>query len=252
MFRKRTHFLFLREVPPFDSAIRDRLAIAQDRIAAACSRSGRAAAAVTLVAVTKGFPQSVVRKAYALGLQHVGENRVQELTDKFGDGVLIRECPKLKLHLVGHLQSNKVRKAVQCVSSIDSLDSLRLAEIVDREAARAGKRVRVLLEVNTSGELQKFGLPPEDVLLCAEASMRMPHLDLSGLMTVGPLTDDAVEIRRSFALLREVFEKVSASLRPPTWSVLSMGMSQDFEIAIEEGATEIRLGTALFGERSMP
>jgi len=222
------------------------------RVREACLRSRRVEAEVAIVAVTKLFPLEAVRKAYALGLRHIGENRVQELTDKFGDGTLVRECPGLVLHLVGHLQTNKVRKAVQIVSAIDSVDGMRLARAIDEEVARAGKRMRVLLEVNTSGEPQKFGLALQEVLPCAEEVLRMRNLDLSGLMTVGPLTEDRDAIRRSFALLRGLFEKLNLSLRPPKWSVISMGMSQDFEIAIEEGATEIRLGTALFGERSVP
>jgi hypothetical protein len=221
-------------------------------MAAACGRSGRTATSVTIIAVTKTFPALIVRKAHALGLTHIGENRVQEALDKFGNGLLLKECPGLQLHLVGHLQTNKVRKALQFVSSIDSVDSLRLAQIIDREAAQTGRRVRVLLEVNTSGEPQKYGLAPEDVLPCAEQVAKLRSLNLQGLMTVGPLTDDADAIRKSFGLLRGLFEQVQQKLNPLQWSVLSMGMSGDFEIAIEEGATEIRLGTVLFGERSVP
>jgi hypothetical protein len=240
------------QVPPPDGNLQLRLASVQAQLTAACRRSGRDPESVTIVAVTKTLSSSWIRKAYALGLVHIGENRVQEIIDKFGDDALLRECPGLQLHLLGHLQTNKVRKALQCVSSIDSVDSLRLAEIVDREAAQMGRRVRALLEVNTSGEPQKFGLAPEVVLPCAEAIAKLTSLELKGLMTVGPLTDDAGAVRESFALLRSLFEQVQQKVNPPRWSVLSMGMSGDFEIAVEEGATEIRLGTVLFGERSVP
>lgn len=240
------------KVPPPDADLQHRLDLVQERLAAACRRGGRDGASVTIVAVTKTLSSLMIRKAYALGLVHIGENRVQEIIDKFGDGFLLRECPGLQLHLVGHLQTNKVRKALQCVSSIDSVDSLRLAETVDLEVAQMGRRVRALLEVNTSGEPQKYGLAPEVVLPCAEAAAKLSHLDLCGLMTVGPLTDDAGAVRESFALLRSLLEQVKQKVNPPRWSVLSMGMSGDFEIAVEEGATEIRLGTVLFGERSVP
>jgi hypothetical protein len=240
------------EVPPPDADLQHRLDFVQERVAAACRRNGRDGASVTIVAVTKTLSPLIVRKAYALGLVHIGENRVQEIIDKFGDGSLVRECPGLQLHLVGHLQTNKVRKALQCVSSIDSVDSLRLAEIVDREGGQLGRRVRALLEVNTSGEPQKYGLAPDEVVPCVESAVKLSHLDLCGLMTVGPLTDDAGAVRESFALLHSLFEQVKQKVNPPRWSVLSMGMSGDFEIAVEEGATEIRLGTVLFGERSVP
>lgn len=240
------------EVPPPDADIGARLARVQARVSSACQRSGRQPDSVTIVAVTKTLSSLFVRKAYALGLTHIGENRVQEIIDKFGDGSLLRACPGLQLHLVGHLQTNKVRKALQSAATVDSVDSLRLAEIVDREAAQMGRRVRVLLEVNISGEPQKYGLAPEEVLPCAEAVAKLTSLDLRGLMTVGPLAEDAGAVRRSFALLRGLFERVQQELNLQQWSVLSMGMSGDFETAIEEGATEIRLGTVLFGERSVP
>jgi pyridoxal phosphate enzyme (YggS family) len=239
-------------VPLPDSGLEQRLARIRARVSAACQHAHRESDAVTVVAISKTFPATLIRKAYALGLVHVGENRVQELLDKFGDGSLPRECPGLQLHLVGHLQTNKVRKALQFVSSIDSVDSLRLAETIDREAVLMGRRVRILLEVNTSGEPQKYGLPPEEVVACAEQVAKLGSLDVRGLMTVGPLTDDAGAIRQSFALLRSLFEQVKQEVNPPLWSVLSMGMSGDFEVAVEEGATEIRLGTVLFGERSVP
>jgi PLP dependent protein len=232
-------------------SLESRLEEVYQRIDAAARQSGRTAETVTLIAVTKTFPIEFVCKACASGLQHIGENRVQEVVDKFGDGQVRREYPELTLHLIGHLQSNKVRKAVQIVNSIDSVDSVDLALEINRESARLNKTLRVLLEVNTSGETQKFGLSPADALDATERMLKMEHLNVCGLMTVGPLTDDPSAVRHSFELLRNGFEDIRLRLAPPSWSVLSMGMSGDYEIAIEEGATEIRLGTALFGDRSL-
>jgi PLP dependent protein len=231
--------------------LRARLEDVQSRIQVASERAGRDPLTVTLVAVTKNFPLEVARKACALNLLHLGENRVQEMIDKFGDGWLSAEYPSVTLHLIGHLQSNKVRKAVQMVQAIDSVDDVALAESIDKSAAELGKRVRILLEVNTSGEPQKYGIQPEQVSSTVERILPLKNVDLSGLMTVGPNTNDEIAIRRSFTMLRDFFENIQSTLNPPGWSVLSMGMSQDFEIAIEEDATEIRLGTALFGPRRL-
>ncbi|HEY3295874.1 MAG TPA: YggS family pyridoxal phosphate-dependent enzyme [bacterium] len=232
-----------------DPILARHLADAQSRIDAACHRSDREPSAITLIAVTKFFPAETIRKACALGLAHIGENRVQELVDKFGDGELLRESPPLVVHLIGHLQSNKVRKAVQIAATIDSVDSLELAELIERDAAQMGKKLRILIEVNTSGEPQKYGISPEKAIERVERMLPFDHLDIAGLMTIGPNLTEGEAIRRSFRLLRATFEDVRAKLNPPNWTALSMGMSGDYEIAIEEGATEIRLGTALFGPR---
>lgn len=239
-----------RNVPLSDRTLQDRLLIVQEQILSACQRSGRLGRNVAVIAITKTFPPKEIRKAYALGLVHFGENRVQEVVDKFGDESLHKDCPNLNLHLVGHLQTNKVRKAMQYVSCIDSVDSVRLAEIIDREAEQAGRRIRILLEVNTSGEPQKYGFLPKEIQPLIETTLKLRSLDLAGLMTVGPNVDDPQTIRRSFFVLRKLFDDIRNAFNPPHWAVLSMGMSGDFEIAVEEGATEIRLGTALFGERS--
>jgi len=232
-----------------DSLVADRLAEVRRRVNAACERSGRATSAVTTVAVTKLFPSDLVRKAYALDLAHIGENRVQELIDKFEDGCIVRDCPGLQIHLVGHLQSNKVRKAVQLSATIDTVDSFELAELVSRETHKIGKTIRVLVEVNTSGEAQKYGISPHETLELVERMLRLEDLNIAGLMTVGPNVSNEEAIRNSFESLCNAFNEVKQKLNPPNWSTLSMGMSGDYEIAIEEGATEIRLGTALFGPR---
>ena len=233
-----------------ETLIRERLQSVQANIQDACLRSGRKPSDITLVAITKYFPKSIVSKACALEISHIGENRIQESIEKYEDGWLTQEYPNVQLHLVGHLQTNKVRSAVQLFHSIDSIDSLRLAEAIQTAAYERGKQINVLLEVNTSGEPQKFGIQPDEVRELASQVIKLDNLKLSGLMTVGPNIQDNDEIRKSFRILRETFEKVRDHLHPPFWSVLSMGMSHDYQIAIEEGATEIRLGTALFGERS--
>jgi hypothetical protein len=227
------------------------------RYAQVCQRIERAARLVqrsaddiTIVAVTKTHPIEAIRKARAIGITNFGENRVQETLEKLGDTGFLQADSQSCLHLIGHLQRNKVRKAVQIFDSIDSIDSIELAEAVDSEAKRAGKVLRVLLEVNTSKELQKQGMDPTQALSVAQSVASLTHLQLAGLMTVGPLTNDVDHIRNSFKILKDTFDDVGARLKMPGWSALSMGMSGDYEIAIEEGATEIRLGTALFGQRS--
>jgi PLP dependent protein len=232
-----------------DSVIADHLVEVQGRVQAACQRSARVPSQITLIAVTKFFPAETIRKACALGLAHIGENRVQELIDKFEDGCLKREFPHTVVHLIGHLQSNKVRKALQFAASIDSVDSPDLAVRINHEAMQAQRRVRVLVEVNTSGEPQKFGIMPDQTIGLIEQMLPLDHLEVAGLMTIGPNVLDEEAIRKSFQDLRTLFEQVGNRLNPPNWKVLSMGMSGDYEIAIEEGATEIRLGTALFGPR---
>ncbi|MFZ5432395.1 MAG: YggS family pyridoxal phosphate-dependent enzyme [Calditrichota bacterium] len=216
----------------------------------ACRNAHRSPDEISLIAITKTFPSSMISKAYALGIRHVGENRVQEIIDKYKDGMLKKGRADLYLHLVGHLQSNKVRKAVQYADSVDSLDSTELATAIQQAASDLNKRIRVLLEVNTSGEPQKYGIHVSEAMARAETILKLKNLSLAGLMTIGPNVTDESSIRRSFAEARECFENVKRELNPPDWSALSMGMSGDFPIAIEEGATEIRLGTALFGARS--
>ena len=222
----------------------------KERIASASSRAGRPLRTVEVVAVTKTYPLDLARKACALGITKIGENRVQEAVVKYRENKLIDEFPDVRLHLIGHLQRNKVRKALQVFDNVDSLDSLETAEELNSEAEKLEKRVRILLEVNTSWELQKSGVGPVETLSNVEELLKFPRLNLAGLMTVGPFTNREDAIRDSFRLLKQLFEDVKTRLNPPGWSVLSMGMSGDFEIAIEEGATEIRLGTALFGPRS--
>ncbi len=224
------------------STIAERLQDVRLRIAEACRRSGRSPDDVTLVAVTKGFPAEAVREGAAAGLRHFGENRVQEAQTKLP--LLVGLSPRPTWHMVGHLQTNKVKTALGLFDIIHSVDSLHLAEAISRRAPQS-VRVPVLLEVNVAGEAAKYGFSPEELPAQAEAVRRLPGLDVRGLMTVAPLTESPEEVRPLFRRLRGLAEPLG--LRE-----LSMGMTDDFEVAVEEGATIVRIGRAIFGERSRP
>jgi pyridoxal phosphate enzyme (YggS family) len=212
------------------------------RIAEACRLSGRSLGDVTLVAVAKGFPAEAVREGAAAGLRHFGENRVQEAQAKLP--LLADLSPRPTWHMVGHLQTNKVKTALGLFDIIHSVDSLHLAEAISRRAPQS-VRVPVLLEVNVAGEAAKYGFSAEELPAQAEAIRRLPGLDVRGLMTVAPMTESPEEVRPVFRRLRGLAE--SLGLRE-----LSMGMTDDFEVAVEEGATIVRIGRAIFGERSGP
>jgi PLP dependent protein len=219
------------------------LADVRSRIDAAARRAGRDSSGVRLMAVTKGFPREAVLDAMHAGLSLFGENRVQEAELKFGDLPGPRE-----LHLIGHLQTNKARVAAGIFTCVQSIDSAHTAESLDSRCAERDSTMDVLLELNTSGEESKSGFRSrEDLLAGLEAVRKLPRLRPRGLMTVGPLTEESGKIRESFSRLREIFEEIRHGL--PSFDTLSMGMSGDFELAIEEGATLVRLGTALFGPR---
>ena len=207
------------------------------RIAAACQRAGRASSEITLVAVTKTFPASAVSEAIAAGASDVGENRVQEARDKKPE---VRGGARW--HLIGHLQSNKAKDAVKLFDVIQSVDSLALAEKIARAAEAIGKRQEVLLQINVGDETQKSGAPFDDAASIADAMRAMPALHLRGLMAIPPI-GGAEETRPYFRRLRELRDQLALEH-------LSMGMSEDFEAAIEEGATIVRVGRAIFGART--
>lgn len=218
----------------------------RQRIAAACDRARRDPASVTLVAVSKGQPPAVVRAAADLGLVLFGENKVQEAKAK------ISLCPgRLRWHMIGHLQTNKARDAVHFFEMLQSVDSLRLAEELQRQADKAAKQVLVLLEVNVAGEASKYGYPPEALLADLATLNSLPRLEIHGLMTMAPWSPDPEKARPHFRRLRELKAECEQRLGAPL-PQLSMGMTGDFEVAIEEGATLVRIGTALFGERPRP
>jgi PLP dependent protein len=215
----------------------------QQRIQRACQRAGRDPRSVTLVAVTKTQPPEVVAAAAKAGLGLFGENKVQEAKAK------IHLCPgHLRWHMIGHLQSNKCRDAVALFQMIESVDSLSLAEEIARRADQASKTMPILLEVNAVGEASKFGYPPERLLAELSQVNALPRLEIHGLMTVPPWTTDPEKVRPVFRQMRELKARCEQILGAPL-PHLSMGMTGDFEVAIEEGATIIRVGTALFGSR---
>ncbi|CAN5864606.1 YggS family pyridoxal phosphate-dependent enzyme [soil metagenome] len=216
----------------------------RERIETARERAGRTQR-VTLVAVTKTHPAEVVRAARAAGIEDVGENRVQELERKVEE--VGREG--LRWHLIGHLQRNKVRAALPLFDLLHSLDSLRLAEKLSEEAVAAGREVRALVQVNTSGEESKYGFSADASLDALGEICELPGLRIEGLMTMAPFTEEEAILRATFAAARRLQEEAGRQISGFQPLELSMGMSNDFEIAVEEGSTLVRLGTVLFGER---
>ena len=215
----------------------------QRRINAACERAGREPDSVTLVAVTKTQPPNIVAEAAKAGLSLFGENKVQEAKVK------IPLCAgNLSWHMVGHLQRNKAYDAVQLFEMIHSIDSLKLLETIDAACDEAGRSMPVLIEVNVSGESSKFGMAPEAVPGILESANRLMHVNILGLMTMPPFAEQPERARPHFRRLRELRDGWRAATGMAL-EELSMGMTHDFEVAIEEGATWIRVGTALFGER---
>jgi pyridoxal phosphate enzyme (YggS family) len=230
-------------MPVEPAALSPRLDALLGRIDKAAAKSGRSLSDITLVAVTKTVPPPLIREAARLGLKDFGENRVQEAADKRPalDGLAAR------WHMIGHLQSNKARKAAELFDAVQSLDGGRLAGLLNGAAEAADKTLPCLVEVKTSPEPAKHGLPPEELERFLEERERWPRLRIEGLMTVAPYSGDAEKARPFFARLRELGERHRAALGGNPR--LSMGMSHDFEAAILEGATMIRIGTALFGDR---
>jgi pyridoxal phosphate enzyme (YggS family) len=228
------------------------IAEVQDRIATATRRVGRQPHEVVLMAVSKTHPAERIRAAYAGGIRVFGENRVQEFAGKAGSLLNLMDA---EWHMIGHLQSNKASKAAELFGAVDSLDSVKLADRLNAAAEKENKKISALIEMNVGGEKSKSGVAPEsrdleDLLLAAP---RFGALEFRGLMTVPPFSDDAEHARPYFRSLREVRDTIARRKLPGiSMDVLSMGMSHDFEVAIEEGSTCIRVGTAIFGERPKP
>lgn len=236
------------------SSLRDHLERLEEAIAQACRRAGRPRAGIELMAVSKTCPAATIAEAAALGLTLFGENRVQEFAGKATelDPLRQRAANPVRVHLIGHLQSNKAQRAVELFDAIDSLDSLRLAERLNEAAGKLGKSLPVLIEVKLSSEETKAGIDPNSVE-AAQLLERLPelaHLQMRGLMTIAPFGVSETETRACFRSLRQWRERWAASYPKLSLEVLSMGMSGDFDLAIEEGATRIRVGTALFGTRT--
>lgn len=231
-------------------SIVENIARVRERISEAARRAGRNPADVTLVAVSKTFPSELIHEAYTAGIRLFGENRVQEFSGKSWD---LHDLGDAEWHLIGHLQTNKAARAVELFTAIDSVDSVKLAEKLDALAGRMRKTLSILIEINVGGEEAKTGIAPgsqelQQILLAAP---RWKNLTLRGLMTVPPYNEDPEGARPYFRQLREIRDEIAARRLPGvSVDVLSMGMSHDFEVAIEEGSTCVRVGTAIFGERA--
>jgi len=238
---------------PQEAVIAARIAGIRQRLATACARVGRDPQEVTMMAVTKTVPAELIESAWRGGILFFGENRVQEAAAKISpafprafDGPAMTP----QWHLIGHLQTNKVKKALELFQVIQSVDSLRLAEALQRQAMLGQKKAEIFIEINTSGEAAKFGAPPAAALALAKNVAALPNLQLTGLMTIGAFTDEKNLIRRCFRQLRELREEINAAKLPGVnIRHLSMGMTDDFELAIEEGSTLVRVGRAIFGAR---
>ena len=226
--------------------VTENLKIVEERIENACRRSGRNREDVTLIAVSKTKPVSMIQEAYDAEIRVFGENKVQELTEKYG------ELPSdIQWHMIGHLQRNKVKYIIDKAALIHSVDSIRLLETIDKEAAKKQMTAKVLLEVNMAKEDTKFGLMPEEVMGFIDKVPEFKHVSVEGLMTIAPNTDDPETNRQFFSALRKLSVDIAdKNIDNIHMGVLSMGMTNDYEVAIEEGATMVRVGTGIFGKRN--
>lgn len=225
--------------------LKENLESVEKRIQAACDRSGRKRDEVTLIAVSKTKPVSMLQEAYDLGVRIFGENKVQEIRDKY------EALPKdIEWHMIGHLQTNKVKYIVDKVKLIHSVDSLKLAETIEKEAEKHNCTANILLEVNVAEEESKFGLGIEEVLPLYDEIRQYSHISVRGLMTIAPFVDNPEKNRTIFADLHKLYVDIKEkNIDNDTVSILSMGMTNDYEVAIEEGATMVRIGTGIFGAR---
>jgi pyridoxal phosphate enzyme (YggS family) len=231
-------------------SIAENIGMVRERIAAAARRCGRDPDDITLMGVSKTFPIESVREAYAAGLRVFGENRVQEFT---GKADAVRDLGDAKWHMIGHLQTNKAAKAVELFDAVDSVDSVRMADKLNAAAQTAGKILAVLIEINVGGEQAKSGVAPglDELEKILQGAPQWASLKIQGLMTVPPYSEDPEGSRGYFRQLRGTRDRIALRALPRVGTdVLSMGMSHDFEVAIEEGATCVRVGTAIFGKRA--
>ncbi len=244
------------EVSLYETGLRERIAQVRERMARAARRAGRSPDEITLVAVCKGHPAEAVVAAYHLGVRDFGENRVEEAEPKMAR---VREMlaaegtgMDIRWHMIGHIQSRKAARVVGPYVLIHSVDRLKIARRLERFAAAQERVLPVLLEINISGEETKYGFRQDEVEAAVKELKDLPHLQVEGLMTMAPLVSDPEEVRWVFAALRELRDRLAARFPEMSWRHLSMGMTNDFEVAIEEGATIVRIGTAIFGPREQP
>lgn len=233
---------------PSQAILANNIAQVQANIVQAAERVGRRPDEVTLVAVSKTKPVELIKLAYELGLRDFGENRVQDALPKIAEFRHAGLQP-VTWHMIGHLQRNKVNKVVGSFNSVQSVDSLQLAQALNTHAAELEVRIVVLLQVNISGEESKEGVTAEEILTLASQIVALPQLDVQGLMTVAPQVQNPEEVRPVFRALRELRDRLHEQVPQSTWQHLSMGMTDDYRVAIEEGATIVRVGRAIFGER---
>lgn len=226
--------------------LQDNLIQVEQNIEEACRRAGRDRSEVTLIAVSKTKPAETLQEAYDLGVRVFGENKVQEMADKY------EVLPKdIRWHLIGHLQRNKVKYIIDKAALIHSVDSLRLAQTIEKEAKKHNLTAHILIEVNVAREESKFGIFPEDLEALVDEIAKLPHIQVDGLMTIAPFVPDPEENRPVFRELRKLSVDISAKkVDNVNMSVLSMGMTNDYQVAIEEGATMVRVGTGIFGARN--
>jgi pyridoxal phosphate enzyme (YggS family) len=229
---------------PATTTLAQRIANVRRQVADAADRAGRTLDEITIVAVSKTFPRGAVDAAYDLGLRHFGENRVQEIRDKFAEPL----PDNGRVHLIGPLQTNKVKQAIRLVHRIETVDRPSLVEVLGRELEKQGLTMSVLIQVNVAEEAQKSGCAPEDAAALLEQVRALPSLRCEGLMTMAPFVDDETIIRPVFAGLRQLRDRLQDATGEPL-PVLSMGMSGDFPLAIAEGASHVRIGRAIFGDR---
>jgi pyridoxal phosphate enzyme (YggS family) len=228
----------------------EHLASIKRRIALACARTGRDASEVTLMGVTKTVTPELIKYAIEGGLRVIGENRVQEAASKIIELKVSTSYYNVEWHLIGHLQSNKARRAVELFGAIQTIDSLKLAERLNNLAGESDKRLPVFIEVNLGNEISKSGIALREVLQLSEQMVNFANLELRGLMAVPPFLDNPQDVRPFFRRLRELRDEAQRiGIVGEKFNDLSMGMTSDFEVAIEEGATLVRIGTALFGAR---
>ena len=241
----------MAEIQPVDlQAIAERYESVRERVEHACQRVGRRADAVTIVGVTKTFPLEVVEAGYEVGLRHFGENRARELRDKAKEHPGRFNGGDLDWHMIGHLQTNKAKFVARHADFFECLDSPRLADELDKRAAKNDRVMPCLVQVNISGADQKYGLPPDETHDYLDHLTQYEHLDIRGLMAMAAFEEDPEDVRPQCRQMRELFETYNATGNSTVaMDTLSLGMSNDFEVAIEEGSTMIRLGSALFGPR---
>ena len=225
--------------------LKDRLEEVEERIQEACRRAGRDRSEVTLIAVSKTKPAEVLKEAYDLGIRVFGENKVQELTEKY------EVLPKdIRWHMIGHLQTNKVKYIADKVELIHSVDSLKLAETIEKEAAKRNRTIDILVEVNVAEEESKFGLKVEEVIPFIEKVAGFSHINVRGLMTIAPFVENPEKNRSVFADLRKLSVDITEkNIDNVNVSILSMGMTNDYEVAIEQGTTMVRVVTGILGAR---